>query len=85
MYQTTEKFFTDMGLQPLPQEFWDKSMLVKPDDGREVVCDEYAYDFYNQKDFRSILYTYITLSIILWAPRSDLKIIRDMFCMCLLV
>ena len=52
MFQTADKFFTDMGLEPLPQEFWDESMIVKPDDGREVICHASAWDFYNQKDFR---------------------------------
>lgn len=37
----------------MPPEFWNKSMLEKPTDGREVVCHASAWDFYNGKDFRS--------------------------------
>lgn len=39
----------------MPKEFWDKSMLEKPSDGRQVVCHASAWDFYNRKDFRLIL------------------------------
>jgi len=35
----------------MPQPFWDKSMLTKPDD-RDVVCHASAWDFYNRVDFR---------------------------------
>ena len=52
MFETSDKFFSDLGLIPLPQEFWDESMLTKPEDGREVVCHASAWDFYNAKDFR---------------------------------
>ncbi len=51
MFQLSEEFFTSIGLIAMPQEFWDKSMIVRPDD-REVVCHASAWDFYNQKDFR---------------------------------
>jgi len=59
MFRTADKFFTDLGLEPLPQEFWDESMIVKPKDGREVVCHASAWDFYNQKDFRIKMCTVI--------------------------
>ena len=51
MFKISDKFFTDLGLIPMPQEFWNKSMLTKPND-REVVCHASAWDFYNGKDFR---------------------------------
>ena len=51
MFHVADKFFTDLGLIPMPDEFWDKTMYVKPDD-REVVCHASAWDFYNRKDFR---------------------------------
>jgi len=41
--QQTESFFTSLGLQKLPQNFWDNSMFVKPQD-REVVCHASAWD-----------------------------------------
>ncbi|NXE97932.1 ACE enzyme, partial [Menura novaehollandiae] len=52
MFEESERFFTSLGLMPMPQEFWDKSMIEKPSDGREVVCHASAWDFYNRKDFR---------------------------------
>ena len=41
-----------MGLEPMRDEFWANSMLVRPDDGRDVVCHASAWDFYDRKDFR---------------------------------
>ncbi|XP_063076692.1 angiotensin-converting enzyme [Engraulis encrasicolus] len=52
MFQESDNFFKSLGLIPMPQEFWNKSMLVKPTDGKEVVCHASAWDFYNRKDFR---------------------------------
>ncbi|NXJ81114.1 ACE enzyme, partial [Trogon melanurus] len=52
MFEESDRFFSSLGLIPMPQEFWDKSMIEKPVDGREVVCHASAWDFYNRKDFR---------------------------------
>ncbi|KFQ49686.1 hypothetical protein N333_13026, partial [Nestor notabilis] len=52
MFEESDRFFTSLGLIPMPEEFWDKSMIEKPADGREVVCHASAWDFYNRKDFR---------------------------------
>uniref|UniRef100_A0A3P9JMD2 Angiotensin-converting enzyme n=1 Tax=Oryzias latipes TaxID=8090 RepID=A0A3P9JMD2_ORYLA len=52
MFQEADRFFTSLGLLPMPEEFWEKSMLEKPSDGRQVVCHASAWDFYNRKDFR---------------------------------
>ncbi|ELK12483.1 Angiotensin-converting enzyme [Pteropus alecto] len=52
MFEEANDFFTSLGLLPVPPEFWNKSMLEKPTDGREVVCHASAWDFYNGKDFR---------------------------------
>jgi len=51
MFQLSDKFFTDLGLIPMPGEFWRESMIEKPAD-RKVVCHASAWDFYNRKDFR---------------------------------
>ncbi|XP_054454528.1 angiotensin-converting enzyme [Anoplopoma fimbria] len=61
MFQESDKFFTSLGLLPMPQEFWDKSMLEKPSDGRQVVCHASAWDFYNKKDFRIKQCTVVTM------------------------
>lgn len=52
MFKEADNFFTSLGLLPVPPEFWNKSMLEKPTDGREVVCHASAWDFFNGKDFR---------------------------------
>ena len=49
--ELSEEFFTSLGLIPMPDNFWENSMLERPDD-REVVCHASAWDFYNQIDFR---------------------------------
>lgn len=51
MFQTSEDFFTSLGLDPMPEEFWNKTIMVNPD-GVDMVCHASAWDFYNQKDFR---------------------------------
>ncbi|XP_034715811.1 angiotensin-converting enzyme [Etheostoma cragini] len=61
MFQESDKFFTSLGLLPMPKEFWDKSMLEKPSGGRQVVCHASAWDFYNRKDFRIKQCTVVTM------------------------
>jgi len=56
MFRLADAFFTSIGLDPVPPLFWKKSLIVKPDDGREVICHASAWDFMNGKDFR---YRYI--------------------------
>ncbi|MEQ2159703.1 hypothetical protein GOODEAATRI_025768 [Goodea atripinnis] len=60
MFRVAEEFFTSLGLKEMPAEFWEESMLVKPDD-REVVCHASAWDFYNRKDFRIKQCTTVTM------------------------
>ena len=48
MFQTGNEFYTSMGLFPVPDTFWNQSMLEKPDD-RDVVCHATAWDFYDAK------------------------------------
>jgi len=52
MFQLADEFFTSLGLDPVPELFWQKSLIEKPKDGREVVCHASAWDFLNGKDFR---------------------------------
>ncbi|KAM3859472.1 angiotensin-converting enzyme [Diretmus argenteus] len=61
MFRVAEEFFTSLGLIKMPAEFWYHSMLMKPDDGREVVCHASAWDFYNRKDFRIKQCTTVTM------------------------
>ena len=46
-----ERFFTSLGFDPLPQTFWERSMLTQPRD-REVVCHASAWDIDDQQDLR---------------------------------
>jgi peptidyl-dipeptidase A len=46
-----ERFFTSLGFDPLPQTFWERSLLTKPRD-REVVCHASAWDIDNVNDVR---------------------------------
>jgi peptidyl-dipeptidase A len=46
-----ERFFTSLGFPPLPQTFWERSLLAKPKD-REVVCHASAWDINNVDDLR---------------------------------
>ncbi|XP_054605073.1 angiotensin-converting enzyme [Nothobranchius furzeri] len=60
MFRVAEEFFTSLDLAEMPKEFWEGSMLVKPED-REVVCHASAWDFYNRKDFRIKQCTTVTM------------------------
>jgi len=51
MVETGEAFFTSMGFEPLPQTFWERSQIVKPE-GREVVCHASAWDLDAKDDIR---------------------------------
>ncbi|KAL8582108.1 hypothetical protein ACOMHN_004028 [Nucella lapillus] len=61
IFETADDFFTSLGLKPMPQPFWDKSMLEKPQDGREVVCHASTWDFLNGIDFRVKQCTAVTM------------------------
>lgn len=51
MVQTAEKFFTSMGFEPLPETFYERSLITKPED-REVVCHASAWDIDEKDDIR---------------------------------
>jgi len=51
MVQTAEKFFTSMGFEPLPDTFYERSLITKPED-REVVCHASAWDIDEKDDIR---------------------------------
>ena len=46
-----EKFFTSLGFEPLPQSFWERSLLTKPRD-RNVVCHASAWSIDFKDDLR---------------------------------
>jgi len=51
MVHTGENFYTSLGFAPLPQTFWDRSLITRPQD-REVVCHASAWDVDNADDLR---------------------------------
>lgn len=51
MVKTGESFFSSLGFAPLPESFWERSQIVKPQ-GREVVCHASAWDLDNKDDLR---------------------------------
>ncbi|HWH18811.1 MAG TPA: M2 family metallopeptidase, partial [Allosphingosinicella sp.] len=49
--RTGEAFFSSLGFAPLPQTFWERSMITQPRD-REVICHASAWDVDNEEDLR---------------------------------
>ena len=65
MFEKADDFFVSMGMTKVgyqrncndktrfvyqvPKEFWEGSIIKKPDDGRELTCHASAWDFYNGK------------------------------------
>ena len=52
MFEEAEKFFMSVGLFKLNDNFWNNSMIEKPEDGRKVVCHATAWDMGNREDYR---------------------------------
>ena len=51
MVKTAEGFFTSLGLEPLPETFWKRSLFTKPRD-RDVQCHASAWNIDNVDDIR---------------------------------
>jgi peptidyl-dipeptidase A len=51
MVRIGERFYTSLGMAPLPQSFWSRSQIVRPQ-GREVICHASAWDVDNKDDLR---------------------------------
>jgi len=51
MVKTAEGFFTSLGLDALPETFWERSLFTKPTD-RDVVCHASAWDVHYNDDLR---------------------------------
>ena len=49
--RTGERFYTSLGLAPLPATFWQRSQITRPRD-REVICHASAWDLDNKDDLR---------------------------------
>ncbi len=51
MVKTGEGFYSSLGYAPLPQSFWERSLITRPRD-REVVCHASAWDIDDKNDIR---------------------------------
>ncbi len=51
MVRYGERFFTELGFEPLPDTFWERSLFTKPQD-RDVVCHASAWDIDFVDDLR---------------------------------
>lgn len=51
MVKMAEGFFTSLGLEPLPETFWERSLFTRPED-RDVVCHASAWDVDARDDLR---------------------------------
>jgi peptidyl-dipeptidase A len=51
MVKAGENFYSSLGMAPLPETFWKRSLFTKPAD-REVVCHASAWDIDNKDDIR---------------------------------
>lgn len=61
MFKIAEKFFESIGMESMPQTFWDNSMLTKPADGRDVVCHGSAYNFQKDREVRIKMCTEVNM------------------------
>lgn len=59
MVKTAENFFTSMGFQKLPDTFWERSLITKPED-RDVQCHASAWNLDDQQDVRIKMCTEVT-------------------------
>ncbi|CAG0883552.1 unnamed protein product, partial [Darwinula stevensoni] len=60
MFRLSEEFYTSLGLSPMPETFWNLSIIEKPKD-RTIVCHASAMDFCDSKDFRIKQCTDVTM------------------------
>ncbi|XP_042206162.1 angiotensin-converting enzyme-like isoform X2 [Homarus americanus] len=61
MFELSEEFFASLNLTRMPSEFWEHSIIEKPQ-GRDLVCHASAWDFCNGKDFRIKQCTDVTMN-----------------------
>ena len=53
IYRAANAFLITLGLQPVPDSFWEKSVLEKPaDPDQEMNCRPRAWDFCKDDDVR---------------------------------
>jgi peptidyl-dipeptidase A len=58
MVEVGERFYSSLGLEELPDTFWDRSLITRPED-RDVVCHASAWNIDSQEDIRIKMCTYV--------------------------
>uniref|UniRef100_A0A182SHW3 Angiotensin-converting enzyme n=1 Tax=Anopheles maculatus TaxID=74869 RepID=A0A182SHW3_9DIPT len=61
MFEMGDEFFQSMNMTKVPASFWEKSILEKPDDGRDLVCHASAWEFSKTDDVRIKQCTRVTM------------------------
>lgn len=61
MFEMGEGFFLSLNMSKLPESFWSKSILEKPNDGRKMICHASAWDFAIKNDVRIKQCTRVTM------------------------
>ena len=59
MVETGDAFFQSMGFEALPDTFWERSMITKPE-GRDVQCHASAWNLDDEEDVRIKMCTEVT-------------------------
>ena len=61
MFEMAEEFFLSLKMPEMPESFWKKSILEKPNDSREMICHASAWDFAINNDVRIKQCTRVTM------------------------
>jgi peptidyl-dipeptidase A len=56
IFETAEGFFSSLGFEPLPETFWERSIITKPVD-HEMVCHASAWNLDREDDIRTKMCT----------------------------
>jgi hypothetical protein len=60
MFELADNFYQSLGMEPMTAEFWNRSILEKPRDGRKLVCHPSSINMFDRNDFRIRMCTEVT-------------------------
>ena len=49
LFRTADDFYASMGMRRAPESLFERSLMRRPTDGRQVLCHATAWDFYDKK------------------------------------
>lgn len=61
MFEMAENFFVSLNMSKMPATFWEKSIIEKPNDNRDMICHASAWDFAIDGDVRIKQCTRVTM------------------------